>query len=408
MNRAVRWYLVALVALFLGWLPKIQATTVPWSRDNDFAHSYLTALMVSEGVSPYDKDLVPLYRQYDFSPTRAVAKAGNPPPLAALMSPITRLSPDSAYVVWVVVQLVSLAGGVLLLIAALKIRVSSMGKLGLILGSIAPLSTFALIRYGQGQAIIFFFLSLAVWCARRPSWWLSPFLLGLSSSFKLFTAPLVFVALRYWSVRGVALFAAGFAALWIPFLVVCGAQGLKDFLFSTLPYVQSLSLSFDANISVSGAFSYTMQALGVNPFASTLALQGVCLVLLAVLVFLEYRRSRACREYSVSVAYVVALCVIFSPTAWPHYIPLLTPLFLCLVREAQRSQDPEREMLWVVGMYLCVGSALGFQRSGDIITQVVSAWWAPVWISVASWRLLVLSRATSADERLPCSAQKSS
>ena len=314
------------------------------------------------------------------------------------MSPLTLLAPDSAYLVWVTVQLVSLVSGVLLLIAALEIRLSSVGKLGLVIGSIAPLSTFALIRYGQGQGVILFFISLALWCAGRASWWLSPFFLGLASSFKLFTVPLIFVALRYWGVRGLALFVAGFTVPWIPFLAVCGAEGVRDFFLSTLPYVQSLSLSFDANISVAGAVSFTLQTFGINASSLTELIQGASLFLLGALVFVECRRSQEHRELSRTVAYVVALCVMLSPTSWPHYIPLLTPLFLSLVREAQRSIDSKRDMLWVIGLYMCVGSAIGFQRGGDFIQQLVSAWWAPVWIAVASWRLMVLSRRSRADE----------
>lgn len=388
---AHRWYLVALLALFLGWLPKIKATTVPWAHDNDFAHSYLTALMVRQGTSPYAKDLLPMYREHAFSPTRQIAEATNPPPLAVTMSPLTFLAPDSAYAVWVVVQLVSLASGVLLLISALGIRVSSVGALGLLVGSIAPLSTFALLRYGQSQGLIFFVISLGVWCARSGPRWLAPSLLGLASSFKLFTLPLIVVAFRYWGARGVAFFLCGFAVLWLPFVLWCGSAGLGDFFVSTVPFIQSLSLSFDANISLSAAVTYTSQAFGFGTDGVSSLAQCACLIILGALVFAEYRRSRACPDLCESVAYVVALCLLLSPTSWPHYIPLLTVLFLCLVRNAQHAREPQREMWWVLGLYLCVGSAIGFQRSGDILTQIVSAWWAPAWIAVASWRLMVSS-----------------
>jgi hypothetical protein len=255
----------------------------------------------------------------------------------------------------------------------------------LMLGAIAPLSTFALVRYGQSQGIIFFLIALGVWWAHRGSRSMAPFLFGVASSLKLFTVPLIVVALRYFGMRGALLFSAGFVALWIPFVALCGLDGLAVFFAKTLPYVRSLSLSFDGNISVSGAIVYSLQSFDRSAQEYAPLVQGVCLLLLVGVVGYDYRRSQKEPNLLASVSFVLTLCVMLSPTAWPHYAPLLLGSYVVLVKSAQGDTDPRRTLMKVLGLYLCVACALGYQRSGDIVTQIVSAWWAPAWIGLTAW-----------------------
>ena len=109
-------FVLAIVLLFLGWIPKLGADRVFWYLDNDFAHYYLTAKLVRNGVNPYLVQLAPLYGEYGFTPTRDISQAGAPPALAAVMAPLAGFSPMVAFGLWSLIQLSALAFGVMVLL----------------------------------------------------------------------------------------------------------------------------------------------------------------------------------------------------------------------------------------------------------------------------------------------------
>ena len=80
-------FVISIVVLFLGWLPKLGADRVFWYLENDFAHYYLTGALVRSGVNPYAVNLSPLYAENEFTPTRDIPQVSSPPPLAVVMAP---------------------------------------------------------------------------------------------------------------------------------------------------------------------------------------------------------------------------------------------------------------------------------------------------------------------------------
>ena len=104
--------ILSIVALFLGWLPKLGADQTFWYLDNDFAHYYLTGSLVRSGINPYAVNLAPLYAEQGFTPTRDIPQAGAPPALAVVMAPFSALSPAPAFFAWSAVQVGSLVFGV--------------------------------------------------------------------------------------------------------------------------------------------------------------------------------------------------------------------------------------------------------------------------------------------------------
>jgi hypothetical protein len=71
---------------------------------------------------------------------------------------------------------------------------------------------------------------------------------------------------------------------------------------------------------------------------------------------------------------LTAACLL-SPTSWPHYLPLLTGGFIYLVACSLRAKRPEVALWIVLALFLCLGATIGYVPRGDLLTQLVSAWW---------------------------------
>ena len=371
-------FVLAIVLLFLGWLPKLGADRVYWYLDNDFAHYYLTAKLLRNGVNPYLVQLAPLYGEYGFTPTRDILQAGAPPALAAVMAPLVGFSPMMAFGVWSLIQLAALAFGVMVLLKGCGSLRSGNRTALLLAGAVAPLGFFAHLRYGQAQALIFFLIAVGVVLVQRDDRWaarIGSLLWGMASSLKLFTAPLIFVAWRYRGREGAVWFALGFALLWIPVAVLSGTQSIVTFVGTTLPYIRDLSVAFNGNCSLAGALTYTQRIFAGTDVVSVAALQVLCIALILPLVLVERREKPDVMASTMSM--VTASCLL-SPTTWPHYFPLLMGGFIYLLSRGEESARPQVALGWVLGLYVCMGAALGYISRGDALMQLVSAWWAPM------------------------------
>lgn len=366
---------VGIVALFLGWLPKMGADGVPWFLDNDFAHLYLTGTLVGQGINPYAVDLSPLYAEYGFTPTREIPFAGAPPTLAVIMSLFSFLSPWSAYLAWTSVQVSALVLGALMCMRMVGLRWTVLQTAVVVCGVLAPLGVFAHIRYGQTQALMFFLVALGLFLVQREERWMGRVglvLWGISASLKLFTAPLIFVAWRYRGREGALWFLVGFGLLCAPLALWCGVSSLQTFVCQTIPYIQDLSIAFNGNISLAGAVTYTQRILFGQEVLSARLVQIVCMVGFVPLVTLEVRDKR---DLIAATVTCIAACCLLSPTTWTHYLPLLTGGFIYLVARARSAARPSVALWCILGLYMCLGVALGYIARGDVVTQLVSAWW---------------------------------
>jgi hypothetical protein len=371
-------FVISIVVLFLGWLPKLGADRVFWYLDNDFAHYYLTGALVRSGVNPYAVNLSPLYGEHGFTPTRDIPQVSSPPPLAVVMAPFSLLPPLQSFYLWTSVQLASLLIGVIILLRRCEVVRSRRSTFLFLLASLAPLGVFAHLRYGQAQALMFGLVALGVELVARSSkmsWRVGAFLWGVSASLKLFLAPLGWVAFRYRGLEGLFWFACGFLSLWGVFVGVCGWEPVELFCTSTLPYLRELSVAFNGNITLSGALTYTQRIFAGRDIVPVALIQALCIFLLFPFVVWE-RKERD--DIVASTMMVLTLSCLLSPTAWPHYLPLLTGGFIYLLGKAQRSARPEIPCVVMLVLYICMGVAMGYLSRGDIMNQVVSAWWGPL------------------------------
>lgn len=370
--------ILSIVALFLGWLPKLGADRTFWYLDNDFAHYYLTGGLVRSGVNPYAVTLAPLYAEQGFTPTRDIPQAGAPPALAVVMAPFSALSPALAFLAWSAVQVGSLVFGVLLLLRHCQVTLSRQATLSVVLAAIAPLGMFAHLRYGQSQALIFGLVAAGIVLlshASKVSWRFGAFLCGVSASLKLFTAPLGFVVARYRGWEGFGWFVAGFISLWGVFVGLCGWDALRLFFTSTLPYIRDLSVAFNGNISLSGAITYSYRILTGADLIAVTRVQGLCLILF--MPYLLWERGER-RDLVASSMMMMTVCCLLSPTSWPHYLPLVTGGFIYLLRAVQVSARPSVGLGVVLAAYLCTSVAMGYLPQGDLLMRLVSAWWGPL------------------------------
>ncbi len=380
--------IISLLALFLGWLPKMGADRVPWYLDNDFAHYYLTGALVRNGVDPYAVNLSPLYAENGFMPTRDIPQAGSPPALAVVLAPFSVLSPPVAFGIWTLVQVGALLWGVIALLRLCHVARTPQLTALVVLASLSPLGMFAHLRYGQTQALMFGLVAVGLVLVSRPlgwSWRVGAFLWGISASLKLFTAPLGWAALRYRGWEGLAWFVGGFLSLWGVFVLLCGVDSVGTFVTSTLPYLRELSSSFNGNISLSGALTYSQRIVAGIDLVPVGYIQLFCLALIAP--FLVWERGERDDPVASTVEVLTVSCLV-SPTSWPHYLPLLTGGFIYLLGEAQRSARPQSALTAVLMLYLCMGVSIGYLSQGDLIMRIVSAWWGPV----SMLMLLVLVR----------------
>jgi hypothetical protein len=370
-------FVISIVVLFLGWLPKLGADRVFWYLDNDFAHYYLTGALVRGGANPYAVNLSPLYGEYGFTPTRDIPQVSSPPPLAVVMAPFSLLQPFPSFCVWTVVQVASFLFGVLLLLRRCEVVRTRRSTIIFLIASLAPLGMFAHLRYGQVQALMFGLVAVGIELVTRSSRWswrIGAFLWGVSASLKLFLAPLGWVAFRYRGWEGLFWFGCGFLSLWGVFVGMCGWQPVELFCTSTLPYLRELSVAFNGNITLSGAVTYTQRIFAGRDIVPVALIQALSILLLLPFVVWE-RKERD--DLVASTMMVVTVSCLVSPTAWPHYLPLLTGGFIYLLGKAQRSARPEIPSVVMLVLYVCMGVAMGYLSRGDMTNQLVSAWWGP-------------------------------
>ncbi len=396
-------FLIAIGLLLIASVPKIRSAKVPWYRDNDFAHYYLTAQLVAQGKDPYIQNLLPLYELYQFTPQREIAKATNPPALAILTLPLVKLPADSAFKIWSLLQLLSLFSGVLISLWLVGLRTKFFERVALLIAALAPYGSFAHFAYGQGQAVILlmimFGLQLLTSKVTRDRN-LGAIIWGVATSLKLFTYPLAFVLFLYQGKKSLLWFACGFLLLHIPFVLICGFDAILSYVREALPYVQLTAAQYNGNISLSSAFVYTARVIfdtiSLDRFALFLLNLGSISLLFWIL-YNEYREKASRPGIITSSCVVLTASLLFAPTCWPHYIPLLFGALLLVLRYSLESWRTKTFCTLLVFNYLFLGTALGFLSREPLPGRIISAWWGPISLSM-TLVLLLYARRTSRTE----------
>lgn len=357
---------------------------VPWYRDHDFGHEYTTAELVLRGRNPYGIKLADQYEKRGFTSTFNVPEASAPPGLALLLCPLTLLEPLQAFVVWSIIQITCTLAGVTLLLGYLRIgaidaslRNNSstpvlsetlwrtkgirdyMPYAGVIACALLYFPLVDHVRYGQTQSLIFLLcvvgaLLIAHGKAHQKS---GAFILGFASSIKIFTLPLVFLTARYIGRSGLFWFVIGFIAPPALVSVLCGPEAIVDFITKSIP---SVTQTWPSNFSLSGALMAFEQALYGTEVIGPRWLQLFSLCLFAPALWLEYR----CPPNVIgSSVFILTLCCLLSPIAWPHYLILTLGALVFLLYHSMFVDCRARLLLATLLLYLLPNLGFFFRPS---------------------------------------------
>ena len=348
----------------------------PWFQKNDFAHYYISAKLYHDGVNPYRFKLGPLYKQYGFNPGRYIDLPTNPPALIQLTEPLVFFRPCTAFLIWNLLQLFAFLGAMLLSMRIFPLHASPLEHFFLLLAAFLNCPFFAHLRYGQTQALMTFLIVIGWLLLEKRKDREAAFLWGVAASLKIFTWPLLFVLLKHRGRRSLLWFTAGSVFLQIPFLIRQGPAPFIDYITVTLPYIQKTTTGFLGNISLTGSLLFTTQILAGTKdfyviFLPILSIVSFFALLLGVWLIL----SRGKCELNTATASVLALSIIFSPTAWNHYLILLFPAFILLLSKAFKAKDTRLFYLLILIDYMLIGSTVGWIKTDSAVNGMISTWW---------------------------------
>lgn len=393
-------FLVAVALLLLSSTFRIRASTIPWHRDNDFAHYYLTATLTAEGRDPYSTNLVPLYEHYQLTPSREIERATNPPALALLTVALSYFSPMQAFQIWTALQLLALLGSILLFIDLIGLRLSVLEKVVLLIASLGPYGSFSHFKYGQGQALMALLIIVGLQLLRDgPNYRrnIGAFLWGVATSLKLFTYPLVYIVWRYYGWKAALWFMLGLLALHLPFTLLCGPESILNYFYNALPYVQFTAVKYSGNISFTSAIVYTAGIIygSINVNRAVLSfLNFGSVMLLAWAIYYEHRENAEKAGVVTSTMVILTACCLLSPTCWPHYLPLIYGALLLLLKYSLETHRQRSFNMMVIAVYIMLGAAIGYLGKEDLPARIVSAWWGPISLSLVLAMLIYARRTT--------------
>lgn len=291
------------------------------------------------------------------------------------------MSARISFILWTTFQVGSLILGVLLLLRHLHIRLSYFDYILVVLGALGTSGVFAHIRYGQAQLAIFFLVMLGLMLIDQNKRWIQNVGLicwGVSVSLKLFTLPLLYVAYRYRGMRGVFWFGVGFIALMVPFMALCGPRSIDAFVYHTLPYIRELASQFTGNISLSGTVVRLQRLIMDHDLFSPFIVQQISALLLLPYIILEWRCSR---DLVASTLSVLVISCLLSPTAWAHYLPLLTGGFLYIGKRVADGKCSEISWVSLLSLYLAMAIPIGWMCTSQE-GWITSTVWTPACMGI--------------------------
>ena len=350
--------------------------------DGDFEHYYASAIRLSRGENPYKDSLQPTLNELDIAATDSNTHATNPPALILLTVPFTLLSPLLAFWLWNLFQVSFFILGASTFAKTLGMRCKSV-----MVGAIGIIFSYPFlfhIRHGQTQLLI---AGIIMWALsliqRRPQ--LGSWLLGVCASIKLFTLPLILIALgttyknKPFNVRALFVFTLGF--LLLPLTAELFSQECLHvtYISNVLPYIRSLHFEISQGVSLSFLFFFLYWKFAFNfdapsDISETILplVGGLSGGLLLILIAYEYFNDQQQRNLTRSALFILTACILCSPVAWPHYFVLLYPALIYLWSKAMAKGQPRAET--VLLLYLMTALTFGYIPS----LPTISAIWGPL------------------------------
>jgi hypothetical protein len=338
------------LALFVAGACVIIRFLPPRAFANDFSMAYLSARALSQGLDPYTLSLDQYAQNQNVPVTEVIAQATNPPLLLWVLRPFGRLSPVTAFWLYVGVEVIAFALCILIAYRLLG-RQFSTGSWCLAAGLVfCSMPMFMHFWCSQVQLPLLA-LVMGGALALRTGWpRLACLLLAMAAVLKIYPAPLV--VLPTLSVRGSKRWTlAGWTALCIiGWAVLPGWKAWISFISHGLPLLAKMASGRYYNFTVSSA---VMDLWRPAPRTEWLA-AAVALTISAAL-FAWWACFRRTKSTDVvlsnrSLSQLLVTSVMCSTVAWAHYLVwLFFPLCVVAI-EAGRANG--RRQFWLVGLLL--------------------------------------------------------
>ena len=399
--------LIASAAALLVALRSIDfpISEVPWH--NDTAHYRLSSVLLLNGNDPYLNKFGNLYTESNLINSPVIERATNPPALVSLYIPFAVMPMPWGYITWSLLQVAALLIALRCLNRLLKLNLSMLEFLVFSAAAVCMCPTIAHLQYGQSQLLVLALITLGAEAAiksnfRAHSGWA---LWGIATALKLFTWPLVGVALLFGGWQAALVFSCAVVVMQLPSLVFGSPTLLITYASQALPYVNSIMGSYNSNNGILGAITYSFEMLrGNNPLsASTLSTATQLLVLLCplftiIIVKLCWRpRLNRSIFLNVTALALIAACL-FSPSSSNHYLVLIIFALLCLFSIAVQNICRPINLVTVLICYCLVALAQGRLANFGVEWQLVSIWWGPLTLFYLAI-LLILGIRTGATRR---------
>ena len=332
----------------LAWIAVIVATGVclfsvfanlqqPHTRQ-DFAHYYASSRVYLESPQNlYTADLRTVYADLGWPEQREpIYQATNPPPLVQLFAPLAMLPPRTAWIVWNVIQLISL-GVVIGLTWLLICKNDRAGRYPFVLAAFLMLPAVpAHFRYSQVQLLVFALILFAFWLHRRGVLWASVVPLVFATLIKVIPIVLIpwFVwrAGSRWSTRiayGVGVAAVLAIGLWLSDLSLW-----RGFFQHAVPDIERW-LKMSTSQTFASFFYLVARTIEQQPPGDWPIFAGQLLGAATLTAFFVWMIQRF-RDANTEFAILVTMMLFCGSVCWTHYlVMLLFPITIIMMRIRQ-------------------------------------------------------------------------
>lgn len=369
---------------------KIVAVLPQQAREFDYAHFYTWSNMLREGHNPYTQLSPEEYTQHGFRFQPETPSATFPPVLLRLFSPLTLLTPRTAFVVWVGAQLASLVAVLWLTWSLLRDRISSRGMYFVCAATLSSTALYHHFISSQIQLQLTVLLLLALVCHKTGKDTFACLAIATAGLIKLF--PLALLPWFLWRGQGTVmtrLIRFGVVVAFLALGVLLTNTGLwSDFFEQSTPVLKHWAKHHLYNYTVPSFVLHVGYALNHFGVASEVAQQwwtaGVVIglgILAAGYVWCLRSKSDAGSQFGLLCCAMLA----GMPTSWEHYFVILVyPLALAAVRVAA---NPTGLRVLLIALILVGVNNLS---TADLVFDDQRQWLAIVWNYTPVYALLAL------------------
>jgi len=359
----VRLFKIAALSLFLVAITKLFLIIPERSKRLDFSHYYVSSRLYLDGRNPYTTELYPLYQRYGFNPIPDINKATNPPLLILGFSIFAIFSPNTAFYLWLLFEVVSLILTLFFIHWILSKRLSSHGFIILCLLTISSPVIFFHFKYSQIQLSLLA-LTLAAYILllhKKPiSSCLSIMLAGMIKLYPLVLVPwFVWHNGKNWQGR-LKLFLICFAFLAVV-IEITGLDMWQGFYQSSPEVFNAFIGYWPGNYTIPSFLKSLIYSLyGFKPslkLSEFVQILGFCCGFIILFITycvcwltINYKNERY-REIEFSLLCIAMLAG--SLIAWSHYLVfLIFPFTVAFLHTIQKSSNVNILILIIIGTTL--------------------------------------------------------